>query len=350
MSLPTLDFVPLAEDVAGAVARVPVAPGVGQILGPGERSLLLGTASNLRRWAASHLGLGKPRAPGRRPKTNLAGIATAVGWAEADGPFRQRLLYERLVAPLVPLSTRRDLKPPVFRHHDPADRVPRVTARGADEGAAGLFGPFRDRRAADRAKDALLRLFPLRPCDYAFEPDPALPLGLGCVYAQVRSCAAPCLCRAGEDEYRALAASASAWLADPLARADAPAAVPAPVGAALTARALVVDPGRAEVGLFPLLGGRVLEARVRWTAADALERALADLEWSEAAAPDAAPGASDWPWLTSWLRAPKARAAYLVVREGEPRASLAARAAAVVVTPAGAPRVGGKVRATRGRD
>jgi len=194
------------------------------------------------------------------------------------------------------------------------------------------------------------RQFRLRPCDLRFEPAPDLALGLGCLYAQLRSCAAPCLCRSGEDEYRALAASASAWLADPLGRADAPAAVPATVGAALTARALVVDPGRAEVGLFPLLGGRVIEAHARWTTADALERGLAGLEWSGAAAPDAAPGPSDWPWLTSWLRAAKARAAYLVVREGEPPASLATRAAAVVTPPAGVPRVGGKVGATRGRD
>ncbi len=258
MSLPALDLVPLAGDAAGAVARVPAGPGVGQILGPDGRSLLLATASNLRRWAASHLGLGKPAAPGRRPKTNLAGVATAIGWVKADGPFRQRLLYERLVAPLVPLAARRDLKPPAFLHLDPAQRFPRVTVRGADEGPAFLFGPFRDRRAAEKARDALLRLFPLRPCDYEFEPDPALPLGLGCLYAQVRSCAAPCLRRVGEEEYRALAARAAAWLARPSARGEAPPAVPAIVASA-GARGLVVDAGRREIGLYPVARGRVIE-------------------------------------------------------------------------------------------
>ena len=305
MSLPALDLVPLAGDAAGAVARVPASPGVGQILGPEGCSLLLATASNLRQWAASHLGLGKPAAPGRRPKTNLAGVATAIGWVNADGPFRQRLLYERLVAPLVPLAARRDLKPPAFLHLDPAQRFPRVTVRGADEGPASLFGPFRDRRAAEKAKDALLRLFPLRPCDHEFEPDPALPLGLGCLYAQVRSCAAPCLRRVGEEEYRALAGRAAAWLARPSARGEAPPAVPAIV-ASVGARGLVVDAGRREVGLYPVALGRVIEAAAVSVPPAAVEAAVAQLDWT------GGDGADDWPWLAAWLRSPKGRASYVV--------------------------------------
>ena len=83
MSLQALARVALAGDAGPALARgARRARASGQILGPEGSSLLLGTASNLRRWAASHLGLGRPRpAAGgraRRPKTNLAGIATAV--------------------------------------------------------------------------------------------------------------------------------------------------------------------------------------------------------------------------------------------------------------------------------
>jgi hypothetical protein len=288
---------------------------VGQILGPEGRSLLLATASNLRRWAASHLGLGRPPAPGRRPRTSLAGIATAVGWAEADGPFRQRLLYERLAAPLVPLSARRDLKPPVFLHLDPAERFPRVAVGGAPAGPGSLFGPFRDRRAAERARDALHRLFPLRPCDFAFDPDPALPLGLGCLYAQVRSCAAPCLARVGEEEYRALASRAAAWLADPEARPGAPPDVPAVVAAG-GRRAVIVDAGRKEIGLYPVQGGRVLDDAASTVPPADLDRAIARLEWPDAAGPD------DWPWLAAWLRSARGRASYVLVREPADRAAL----------------------------
>jgi hypothetical protein len=306
---------------------------VGQILGPGEKSLVLATASNLRRWASSRLGLGRPPLAGRRPKTDLSGIATAIGWAEADGPFRQRLLYERLLAGLVPLSARRDLKPPAFLHLDPAERFPRVSVRPAGTGA--LFGPFRDRRAAEKARDALHRLFPLRPCDLAFEPDPALPLGLACLYAQVRSCAAPCLARVSEADYRALAARAAAWLADPLAREGAPAAVPAVVAAADAARAVVVDAGRLTVGLYPVRAGRVLDSAAVLVGAAGLDDAVAALSWPETEGPD------DWPWLAAWLRSPRGRAGFVPARAD--RADLAAAVRAALPARFAAPVRGGNV-------
>ena len=331
--------VALAAQPGPALQAVPSRPGVGQLLGRDGQSLLIGTASNLRRWAASHLGLTRERnAPGgraRRPKTSLAGIASAVAWVETDGPFRQRLVYERLQAALVPVSARRDLKPPAFLQLDPSERFPRVTVRG--EGGAALYGPFRDRRAAQKAKDALQRLFPLRPCDYSFEPDPALPLGLACLYAQVRSCAAPCLERVSEAEYRALAGRAAGWLGRPMSR-EGQAAVPATVAAA-AGRAVVVDRGRRSVGLYPLRGGRVLEAAAIIVPADELDAATLRLRWPEAGAE------SDWPWLSAWLRSPRARTSFVAVADDCSHAELvgAVRAAAAFAAPAS----GGNVGAAR---
>ena len=324
MRLPALDFSPLADDVPGAVARVPAAPGVAEILGLEGRSLVLGTASNLRQWAASRLGLAGPGAAGRRPRTNLAGIATAVGWTRAEGAFCQRLIYERLMAPRVPLSARRDLKPPVFLHLDPAQGFPRVTIRGAEDGTAGLFGPFPDRRAAEKARDAVLRAFPLRPCDYSFEPDPAWPTGLGCLYAQVRSCAAPCLGRVDEDTYRSLAGRAADWLALPSARAEVPSGVPGFVASVEGSRAVIVDAGRRDVGLYPVSRGRVLDEAAVLVAPADLDGAVARLSWPS-------PGPSeDWPWLASWLRTPKGRASYVVAGDPPDREALAAAVRAVL--------------------
>ena len=341
MSLPALAFVPIAGDVAGAVVRVPASAGVGQILGPDGKSLLLASASNLRRWAGSHLGLGKPAPPGRRPKTNLAGIATAVGWVKADSPFRQRLLYERLMAPLVPLPSRRDLKPPAFLHLDPAERFPRVSMRAAAGGPAGLFGPFRDRRAAEKARDALHRLFPLRPCDAAFEPAPALPLGLACLYAQVRSCAAPCLGRAGEDEYRALAARAAAWLGEPSLR-DGAAGVSAIVTAVDGTKAVIVDAGRSEIGLYPVREGYVLDGAAILAPPSALDGAVDRLEWPEPQ------GVDDWPWLAAWLRSARGRATWVVARAGAAREELVDAVRRVLPARFAAPTRGGNVEAAQG--
>ncbi len=337
MSAPALAFVPLAGDATGALQKVPTGPGVGQIVAAEGRSLVVGVASSLRRWAASQLGLAKKPAVGRRPRLDLSAVAEQIGWIEADGPFRQRLLYERLLAPLVPLASRSDLKPPVFLHVDPEQRFARVTLRAADAGLAGLYGPFRDRRAAQKARDALHRLFPLRPCDFSFEPDPALPLGVACLYAQVRSCAAPCLARVSEGEYRSLAQQAVAWLSSPLARAQADLAVPATLSAAGSSRALVLDAGRQAIGLFPVRAGRVLEDVALSVAPDELEAAIGRLTWPAGEGPD------DWPWLLAWLRGPRRRGAYLLVREDQDRAQLVARVRA------GLPeRFGGTLGTTRG--
>jgi hypothetical protein len=269
-------------------------------------------------------------------------VATAVGWVEADGPFRQRLVYERLMAPRVPVAERRDLRPPAFLHLDPAQRFARVTVRGAEAGPRHLFGPFRDRRAAEKARDAVLRRFPLRPCDFAFEPDPAWPTGLACLYAQVRSCAAPCLRRVDEREYRSLAEEAAAWLAAPAGRADAPSAVPPIVASVQSTRALVVDPGKREVGLYPVSGGRVHEEAAVTAPPAELAAAVARLRWPAAERPD------DWPWLAAWLRTPKGRASYLVASDVPDHEALAADVRAVLPPRFAALAVGANVETIQG--
>ena len=282
---PSLTFAPLEPDPQEILARVPAGPGVGQFLGPGGRNLLLGQPANLRRWAGAHLGLGPPPPAGRRPRTNLSGIAISLGWLRTVTSFEQRLKYERLSAPLVPLSERRDLKPPAFLHLDPRERFPRVSVQDTERGVARLFGPFRNRRAAEKALDAVNRLFGLRPCDFVFEPDPVLPLGLGCLYAQVESCSAPCLSRVEEEGYRAVADRAATWLARPESRGDAPEAVPATVTGAEGALAVVVSVGRKEVGLYPVREGRVLDTAARVSSPEQIDTLVAGLQWPVAGDP-----------------------------------------------------------------
>ncbi len=343
MSLEALARVELSGPLPSVLEAVPRAPGVGQLFGPEGQSLLLATTSNLRRWAESNLGLlpTRPAKAARRPKTSLAGIAAAVAWVVTEGPFGQRLAYERLAARAVPRPPRPDLKPPAFLRLDAGERCPRVTVQGPAEPDA-CFGPFRDRRAAEKARDAVQRLFALRPCDFVFEPDPALPLGLACLYAQVRSCAAPCLVRVGEAEYRALAARAAAWLAAPSQRAAEPvAAVPAPVAAA-DGRAVIVDATKRGVSLYPVSAGRVLDAAVVATAAAELESALGRVAWPDAGGP------SDWPWLTAWLRGARARAAFVPVEAAWSLAELHAAVRAALHAAFAAPAPGDNVGRTRG--
>jgi hypothetical protein len=302
-----LTIVPLDADLAASLVRLPGAAGVGQILGPDGGNLMIGRTSNLRRWAASHLGVGLRR-PGKRPPTDLRPLATAVGHLRTTSAFHQRLSYERLMAVHVPPAARRDLKPPAFLHLDPSERFPRVTIRGAEGGGRALFGPFRNRRAAERTRAALHKIHPLRPCDYTFEPDPVLPLGLSCLYAQVRSCAAPCLARVSEETYRRLAAEAAALLARPGGRPAEFAAWLPPWVSAADARGLVVAVGTEGIELHPLREGRVLDELSLTTTRDDLEASLDRLRWDP---PETA--GLDWPWLSAWLASPRGRGSYVPV-------------------------------------
>jgi len=307
--------------VRAALPAVASGAGVAQILGPEGRVLVTGRAARLRRWAASHLGAGRPPRKGARPATDLSPVATAVRFALTTSAFHQRLVFERLMAEQVPLSARRDLRAPGYLHLDPTERFPRLAVRAAASGRAWLFGPFKDRAAAGRARDALHKRFPLRPCDYAFEPDPALPLGLGCVYAQVRTCAAPCLCRVSEEDYRGLARSVASFLGE--RSADAEPSLPPWVAAAELSRGLVVEKSRAGFELYPVWNGAVLEEHaVGLAAAEQAEAALAGLAWV-----DPSPPRDDTPWLSAWLHAPRRTGHHLVVRDLE---SLAARLRALL--------------------
>jgi hypothetical protein len=229
------------------------------------------------------------------------------------------------MARYVPASARRDLKPPAFLHLDPAERFPRVTLRRAGDGLEGLFGPFRDRRAAEKARNALHKLVPLRPCDYTFEPDPALPLGLGCLYAQVRSCAAPCLRRTSEEDYRGLATGAARILAGLDRPAGVEAWLPPWVAPVSGRRGLVVATPGQSVHLFPVREGTILDGRAVKAPVAELEDAVGGLSWDPPADPP-----DDWAWLAAWLHAPRRREAYLVLEPDEGTEAVTARVRAVV--------------------
>jgi hypothetical protein len=320
-----LIFIPLEPDLAAALDALPPRPGVGQILGPAEKNLVIGRAANLRRWAAGHLGQGRPPAKGRRPRTDLRPVAKAVRWAATTSAFHQRLVYERLMAEYVKPEARRDLKPTAYIHLDTEERFPRLSVRGPDASPRNLFGPFRDRRAAARAVDALHKLFPLRPCDFTFEPAVDLALGLGCVYAQVRTCAAPCLVRASEEDYRALAVQAQAFLSRPEGRAAEVASwAPSWVAAVEGGRGLVVEKTRDAIELYPVREGTVLEEASMTVAEGGLPEAMERLRWPAAGAPR-----DDRRWLSAWLHAPKRTGVYLVVGEDGDRRGLAQKIAGV---------------------
>lgn len=318
---PDLQEIEFEQDgVEAILARVPQRAGVAQLLDEAGESLLIAQPAGLRRWVAAQLGLAPPpRKPARRPRVDLRPVARALRFRTTSFAFEQRLAYERLMGAHVPLVRRRDLRAPGWLRLDPGARFPRIEAAGAAGDGTTLFGPFRDRKAAARARDLLHREIPLRPCDYSFEPDPALPLGLGCLYAQMRSCAAPCLSRVSPEEYRALARSAADRLAadqePPL-----PAWRPPWLSRAAGDRAVVAELGRKGIALFPVRDGAVLDEACAIVPLDLTDDAVAALCW-----PAPAPDRSDWPWLCAWLHAPRRKGVWVAARESDSASRLAGR-------------------------
>ena len=296
MSALDLTIVTLAHGVDAALALVPAAAGVGQILAEGERNLVIGRPANLRKWVGGHLGRARvPKAvPGKlppRPPTDLTPIATAIGYALTTSPFGQRHLYERVMARYVPLARRRDLKRPAFLRLAPDEGYPHLLVQPSPEGV-DVFGPFRDTRAATRARDAVYKHFRIRPCDFDFKPATNLPPGL-----------------VGE-------------IADALDGAGVIPDVPAWVRRA-GGRSLIADRSRKAVSLYPISGGGVIDAAAATVAAEGLEQAIEGLDWATPATAD------DTPWLNAW-RHGRHTGIEVVIRTADPAAAVAARIREVV--------------------
>ena len=165
------------------------------------------------------------------------------------------------MAPLVPLSSRRDLKPPAFLHLDPAQRFPRVSVRGAGEDGASLFGPFRDRRAAEKAQGRAAPPLPPAPLRLRVRARPraapghGLPLRAGALVRRA-------LPRPRERGGLPLARGRGPPRGSPVPRRARrrPPPCPRPWPRWRGARAVIVDAGRSAAVLYPVRQGRVLDA------------------------------------------------------------------------------------------
>lgn len=285
----TLTTVTLEGGVDAAIALVPSGAGVGQILAADERNLIVGRASNLRRWAAGHLGRGKPPkvVPGKippRPPTDLAPIAAAIAYVRTQSAFGQRLAYERLMARYVPLAKRRDLKRPAYLRVEEGDPLPRVLIQATPHDA---FGPFRDTRAATRARDALDKHFRIRPCDFGFKPPDAVPDGLAAEIA------------------RALDGGVTLPEVPPWVRRTG-------------GRSLIVERVKSGYEIHPVMAGAVIDDAV---VGDDAGAAVARIDWTPPAEPR-----DDTPWLNAW-RHGKHTGVEIPIRHDDTPEAIAARVA-----------------------
>ena len=219
MSGPALTTVTLEGGRGRGPRRVsPPPPASRRSSAAGERNLVIGRASNLRRWAADHLGRARPRkaVPGKLPAAAADGPHAGRGRRRLRRPPRPPSAsgwrYERLMARYVPLSQRRDLKRPAYLRLDVAERFPRIVVQPSAHGRRRLRAlprpPGRD-AGAGRAAEGAIRCAPATssssPLPTSRPGSPASTRRSGAAWR--RACS-----RASEDDYRALAAQVAGVL------------------------------------------------------------------------------------------------------------------------------------------
>ena len=197
---------------------LPEKPGVYVFTDAQGAGLYVGKSVNLRRRVGSYFTAAENRRRIREMAALVEGVTPIVCDTELEAAVRElRLIAER--------------KPPFNRRSRNPERAcwvtlttdthPRLsTVRTIRDDGAPYLGPYSSPKEAERAKEALLSVFPLRQCTHTFAP-PELTVP-PCVLAQLGRCGAPCDGTESLEAYTAHAEAArEAMIADPAAVVDA---------------------------------------------------------------------------------------------------------------------------------
>ncbi|ACQ80156.1 DNA polymerase III, epsilon subunit [Beutenbergia cavernae DSM 12333] len=190
---------------------LPAAPGVYQFLGPQGRVLYVGTATNLRTRVRSYFTASEKRAR----IGEMLRIAERVHPIVCATPLEAAVRELRLIAEHSPPYNRRSRAPerePWIRLTDEAYPRLSVVREVPRSHAGAAIGPFRTRRLAQLALEALHGAFPLRQCSPRLPRVPRADAS-PCVLAELGRCGAPCVGRIDEPGYDTVVADVRAVLA-----------------------------------------------------------------------------------------------------------------------------------------
>jgi len=195
------------EVIRDTVRRLPQSPGVYRMLDAAGDVLYVGKARNLQRRVTSYTQI--PRLPYRLQRmvseTVLMEVVSTHTEAEAlllESNFIKRYMprYNVLL---------RDDKSFPFILITGDHEAPQVTKhRGARKRDGDYFGPFASAGAVNRTITALQRAFLLRNCSDSVYASRTRP----CLQYQIKRCAAPCVGRISEADYRGMVDEARAFL------------------------------------------------------------------------------------------------------------------------------------------
>lgn len=175
-------------------ADLPSTPGVYLFRGPSEEVLYVGTASDLRRRVRQYFTASE----GRKRLREMVSLAVRVDVVECSHPLEAEVRELRLLTAHKPAYNRRS------KNQGQAwwlvlteEAFPRLSVvRTPRDGA---LGPFRSRRLAEAAVEAMLEAVPLRACSLRIPARNAS--ATPCALFELDRCKAPCAGRQSVDEY-----------------------------------------------------------------------------------------------------------------------------------------------------
>ena len=193
--------------IRAELKTLPASPGVYRMENAKGDILYVGKAKSLKKRVAAYT---RPERLGVRMARVVAACAKleiVTTHTEAEALLLESNLIKRL-KPRYNVLLRDDKSFPYIRVTT-SQAWPQITKhRGAREGDDAYFGPFASAGAVNATLAQLARAFPLRSCaDSVFESRTR-----PCLQYQIKRCAAPCVGRVGEDNYRALVDEALAFL------------------------------------------------------------------------------------------------------------------------------------------
>ncbi|WP_433270079.1 DEDD exonuclease domain-containing protein [Actinosynnema sp. CS-041913] len=187
-------------------AHLPSSPGVYLFRGPNEEVLYVGTASDLRRRVRQYF----TAAEGRRRLREMVALAVRVDGVVCAHSLEAEVRELRLLTAHKPAYNRRSKNAGGWWWLTLTDEpFPRLSLVRTPR--SGAIGPFRSRRLAEAAQNALLEAVPLRACSQRI---PARnPSGTPCALYELGRCKAPCAGRQSVAEYSPAVVSLRALVA-----------------------------------------------------------------------------------------------------------------------------------------
>ena len=175
-------------------AHLPNEPGVYLFRGPNEEVLYVGTATDLRKRVRQYFTASE----GRRRLREMVALAVRVDSVSCAHSLEAEVRELRLLSAHKPAYNRRSKNPQHAWWLTLTDEAyPRLSV--VRQARAGALGPFRSRRAAETAADAVLEAVPIRTCTQRI---PARdPRGTPCALHELNRCAAPCAGKQSTEDY-----------------------------------------------------------------------------------------------------------------------------------------------------